>query len=109
MTKSASNFVNKLKKLDNYFILREEADFLVIGTLLNIREHIEITTTFSMYVTNEDRKLWIFFIVELDEKGKNIKEFKKTGLPTLKIPSNISEGTIEKIKNYLDEFVNTKK
>jgi hypothetical protein len=109
MTKSASDFVNKIKKLENYFILREEDDFLIIGTLLNIMEHIEIPTTFSCYTTNEERNLWLFFILELDEKGKNIKEFKKKGLPTLKLAKTICEGKLEKIKEKLDEFVNTKK
>jgi hypothetical protein len=108
MTKTPNNFVKKLKKLDNYFILREEDEFFIIATKITIKEHIEIHYTFSTHIANKDKEFQIFFILGLNEDCKELNEFRKRELPILLLPKNMANSKIEEIQKYLDDFVKMK-
>lgn len=105
MTKASNNFIKKLKKLDDYFILREEDEYFILGTNAIIKEHVEIHNTFSIHASIKDRKMWVFFIIGLDENYPELNEFRKKDLPILVLPKNIADSKISAIKEHLDNYV----
>lgn len=105
MTKTPDNLIKKLKKLDNYFILREEDEYFILSTKIIINEHIEKHGTFSSYITNKDKEFQIFFILALNENCKELNEFRKKELPLLVLPKNVISSKLDVIKSYIDEFV----
>lgn len=108
MTKTPDNFIKKLKKLNDYFILREEDEYFIISTKVIIKEHIEKHNIFSSYVTNKDKEIQIFFILGLNEDCSKLNEFRKKELPILILPKNIVSSNIDTIKKHLDNFIKMK-
>ncbi len=108
MTKLPDNFIKKLKKLDNYFILCEKDEYFIMSTKVTVKEFIEIHSTFSTYTTNKDKEFQIFFILGLNEDCNELNEFRKKKLPILILPKNIENSKIDIIKKYLDDFVKMK-
>lgn len=108
MSKTPDNFIKKIKKLDNYFILREEDKYFIISTTITIKEHIEKHYTFSTYAANRQKNLQIFFILGLDEDCVEFDKFRKREIPILVLPKNIASSKLDVIKDYLDAFVKMK-
>lgn len=103
MTKTLENFIKNLKKLDDYYILREESEYFVMGTTVTFKEYREIHTTFSTYTSNLDKELPVFFVITfVKNESKIIKEFKKRNYPIL----NYTNCNIKNLKQSLDEFIN---
>lgn len=100
MTKTLENFIKKLKKLDDYYILREESEYLLVGTEIIIKEHKEVHTTFSTYTSNVDRKVPVFFMIIIGESQAQHKIFVKNDLPVLEYHANMKD-----VKVTLDDFV----
>ncbi len=104
MTKTLDNFIKKIKKLANYLILREEEDYLLIGTSIIIKEHKEIGgNIFQPYSKNIDKSVYICFIIALTEDMSNLKEFTK--IPILCLTSEEQNYKIDKLKECLDHFI----
>ncbi len=109
MKKIPDNFVKKLKKLDNYFILKEEDEYFIIGTEITIKEHVEVHTTFSTYAIDKDKALWVFFVLRLYDKQfddwEKINEFKERGIPILNLQLYLTSSKSDKLEIMLNEFV----
>lgn len=106
MTKTLENFTKKLKKLENYFILREEDEYFIVGTKIIIKEHKEVHTTFSTYTSNLDRELPVFFMLYFGQSSNIHDKFIKNNLPIFNWNSTNSNSSNDKIKLLLDEFIN---
>jgi hypothetical protein len=100
-------FVKHLAKLDNYYVLRQEKEHIIIGTKIIIKEHKEfLGNVFQPRTQNVDKELPAFFLVTIAAKPLEIdKMFIKSKLPFLSINNRKSSSTVESVKDLLDEFV----
>jgi len=101
-------FVKHLAKLDEYYVLRQEKEHIIIGTKIIIKEHKEfLGNVFQPRTQNVDKELPVFFLVTTAAKPLEIdKIFLKNELPLLSINNKKGISTIESVKTLLDEFVN---
>lgn len=101
-------FVKHLVKLDEYYVLRQEKEHIIIGTKIIIKEHKEfLGNVFQPRTQNVDKELPVFFLVTIAAKPLEIdKIFLKNELPLLSINNKKGISTIEGVKTLLDEFVN---
>jgi hypothetical protein len=101
MTKTLENFIKKIKKLDNYYILREESEYFIVGTQIIIKEHKEILgNVFQPFSKNVDRKVPIFFMIIIGESQPQHKIFIRNNLPVLEYHTNMKD-----VKVTLDNFI----
>ncbi|MEN9919350.1 MAG: hypothetical protein RL662_1786 [Bacteroidota bacterium] len=100
-------FVKHLAKLDEYYVLRQEKEHIIIGTKIIIKEHKEfLGNVFQPRTQNVDKELPVFFLVTIAAKPLEIdKLFLKNKLPLLSINNKKGISTIEGVKTLLDEFV----
>jgi len=100
-------FVKNIAKLDNYYILRQEKEHIIIGTKIIIKEHKEsLGNVFQPRTHNIDKELCVFFLVTIAAKPLEIdKMFLKNKLPLLSINHKKGISTIEGVRSLLDEFV----
>jgi len=101
-------FVKKLEKLENYHVLRQEPEFIIIGTKVIIKEHKEVHSTFSTYTSNLDKELPVFFILVLDKNLPEVKEYRKKDIPIIILSKPISNSKVDIIKKHLDDFIKIK-
>lgn len=101
-------FVKHLAKLDEYYVLRQEKEHIIIGTKIIIKEHKEfLGNVFQPRTQNVDKELPVFFLVTIAAKPLEIdKMFLKYNLPFLSINNKKGIATVEGVKTLLDEFVN---
>ena len=100
-------FVKHLAKLDEYYVLRQKKEHIIIGTKIIIKEHKEfLGNVFQPRTQNVDKELPVFFLVTIAAKPLEIdKMFLKYKLPLLSINNKKGISTIEGVKTLLDEFV----
>lgn len=109
MFKNFEKFLKNLQKLDEYYILRQEDDFVIVGTTIIIKEHQEMLgNIFQPRTQNVDRKIPTFFFIFISEVPfDNAKEFKNKKIPILYLDKyQLAKGS-EAIKEILDNFVST--
>jgi len=101
-------FVKHLAKLDEYYVLRQEKEHIIIGTKIIIKEHKEfLGNVFQPRTQNIDKELPVFFLVTIAAKPSEIdKMFLKCNLPLLSINNKKGIATVEGLKTLLDDFVN---
>lgn len=101
-------FVKHLANLDEYYVLRQEKEHIIIGTKIIIKEHKEfLGNVFQPRTQNIDKELPVFFLVTIAAKPLEIdKMFLKYNLPLLSINNKKGIATVEGVKTLLDEFVN---
>lgn len=99
--------VKTIKKLDNYYVLRQEKEHIIVGTKIIIKEHKEfLGNVFQPRTQNIDKELPVFFLVTIAAKPLEIdKMFLKNRLPILSVNNKKGVATLENIKNLLDAFV----
>ena len=99
-------FVKKLEKLDDYYILRQDKESIIIGTKIIIKEHKEILgNVFQPFSKNVDRELPVFFLITfVKNDSKLIKEFIKRNYPIL----TYTNCNIKDLKQSLDEFISSR-
>lgn len=100
-------FVKHLAKLDEYYVLRQEKEHIIIGTKIIIKEHKEfLGNVFQPRTQNIDKELPVFFLVTIAAKPLEIdKMFIKNNLPLLSINNKKGISTVEGVKSLLDGFV----
>lgn len=100
-------FVKKLEKLDNYYVLRQEQEFIIVATKIIIKEHKEfLGNVFQPRTQNIDKELPIFFLITIEKKPLEItKEFIKRKLPILYLDNKQLSSSIENIKQLLANFI----
>jgi hypothetical protein len=104
MTKSFEQFIKKIKKLQQYYILSQEETCLIVGTKIKFREYIELHGNPFQPVTQiKNREIPAFFVITTSQTPiKKINEFKVQNFSILNI-SNMSV-TLEELESSLKNF-----
>lgn len=103
MRKIPENFVKSIKKLEGCLVLREEEDYLLMGTEITIKEHKEISgNIFQPYSKNVDRNIYICFLISFD-KEKLGGQFRK--IPTLCLDPQEKKYKVSALREDLDNFL----
>jgi|ERR1044072_576882 hypothetical protein len=109
--KILQNFIKKIKKLKNYYVLSENEDFLLLGTQVFIQRKIDISANiFQPYSTVVNIKPHIILILALNDNSSELKFYKDLDIPIYIFPKNIlslNGLTEEEIEGYIDKFVET--
>lgn len=108
MFKISEIFFKKLQKQENYWILRAEEEEIILGTNLNVKTAINLLGNIFQPQYNKvvDRTYPIFFLLTTLDKSKDLRgEFEKKKLPVKKLDKDLMNGSAEKIKEILDEFI----
>lgn len=108
MKELPDNFVKNIKKLDNYLILREETTYLIVATIITVKEYIEITNNpFSIYTDNRDKDIITCFIINFVENNNQLREFSKRNslIPILLWPHKNKKCSADTIAKTLDDFM----
>ncbi len=105
MIKISEKFFLKLKKQENYYILRHDDESIIIGTNFLIKVHKEnLGNIFQPRHDNIDTPFPLFFLITANEKNELTKDFKKRKLPIYVLSKKIMESNNEDIRQALDEF-----
>lgn len=117
MLEIPDKFIKQLKTLDNYLILRQEKDYLILGTKIFIKEYKELLgNVFQPHSEIIDREIPVFFFVLARQTGmydiSNSKEDLGKGLkvqdyPVLYLNKKDLTQNATSIKDILDSFVYT--
>lgn len=108
MSEILEKFVKNLGKLDEYYVLRQEKEQVIIGTKINFLEHRpEITQIFRSFQPDPiTKELPVFFLVTVSLKPSPLdKFFLQNNLPLLSINKHKGKLTVEGIKNLLEDFI----
>ncbi|CAB4124226.1 hypothetical protein UFOVP51_82 [uncultured Caudovirales phage] len=98
--------VKYFSKLDDYYILRQEKEHLIIGTKIVIKEYKESEHTFSTFVQKIDKTIGVCFLITIAEKATPLdKLFIQQELPLLSINNKKGTGTFKDFREKLDNFV----
>ena len=94
-------------KLDNYYILRQEKEHLIVGTNITIKKHREFKENVFMPLTKiTDEKINTCFLITIAERAAPLdKLFIEQKLPLLSIKNKKGIGTLNEFKDKLDNFV----
>lgn len=107
--KTLQEFIKKIKKLKNYYVLCEDDKFLLLGTHICIKRQIESNhNVFMPYSAIVSIKPHIIFILSLDKDEKSLEKYRDLSIPIYNFPKHILslKGlTEEEIEVYVDKFV----
>ncbi len=107
MVDFSDKIVKYFTKLDNYLILRQESDYLIVGTWITITESKGISISpMNPTVLTKDKDLPVFFLItSANFSFKKQDIFYESGLPIFKIDKKDLK-SLEDFENLLDRFVN---
>lgn len=107
MFKIFEKFLGKLKKLENYYVLREEKDYIIVWTKIIIKEHKEMLgNIFQPHSKNIDKELSVFFVIAMrDVPFDDEKEFIRKKAPILYLDKYQLAKSSDSIKDILDNFI----
>src|SRR3954470_12413647 len=111
MSKVLEKFIKSIKNLENYYILREDNNHLVVSTEISIKKyHENLNNVFQPYNANVDINLHVIFVIPLKMDFPGREEYKKRNIPILNLNTKILFSKDENfmIKECLDEFVELK-
>ena len=111
MRKILEKFVENVKILENYYILVENNEYMLISTCINIKKHHEIlNNVFQPYTSNKDMDFAVFFAIPFKSEFSELEELKKRKIPILILPKKIlySQDKRLTVKELLDDFVELK-
>jgi hypothetical protein len=99
--------VKNIEKLDNYYVLRQEKEHIIVGAKIIIKEHKEfLGNVFQPRTQNIDKEIGVFFLITVATKALDLdKMFIKNKLPLLSVNNKKGVSTAESIKNLLDDFI----
>lgn len=101
--------VKHLAKLDNYYVLRQEKEHIIIGTKIIIKEQREINGAgFQPYVAAVNKEFAVFFLVTIVDPSKPLeidKIFMTNKLPILPLYNKKCAVTLDSVRNLLSNFV----
>lgn len=111
MRKILEEFTENVKKLENYYILRENNDYLLVSTTINIKKYHEVlNNVFQPYTSNKDMTFNVFFAIPFKDKFLELEELKKRKIPILILSKKILYSQDKKftVEDLLDDFVELK-
>lgn len=97
---------NLLSKSQQFFLLNSTADYLIIGYILPICHHKEMTgNPFQPYSQNKDKEIAVFFYI--GQENKNLSLPFMRGVGKILLHPRFFEGkiTLEAVEKILEEFV----
>lgn len=101
--------VKHLAKLDNYYVLKQEKEYIILGTKIIFKRPKKFDANpFSTYTFPEDHELPIFFVVTtqpLSEPLEIDQIFGKNKFPRLPLHGKKVAVTLDSVRNLLDDFV----
>ncbi len=93
-------------KLDDYYILHQDKEHLIVGTKIIIKEYKEKQLVFSEHSQKRDKPLGVSFLITIAEKASSLdKLFINRNLPLLSINNKKDTATLKEFKDKLDNFV----
>lgn len=100
-------FVKKVEKLDNYCVLRQEKELIILGITVSLKVLIDKNQNpYGGWIPKPlPRKVATFFIATFLPLTKEIQEFKKQEIPILILDKAKMSASLENIKYILDDFV----
>ncbi len=105
MTDILQKFIKNIKNLENYYVLKEEPNYLIIGKEIIIKRHHEkLGNIFMPYYENVEKSFSIIFLLVLEEDNE-VKKYKEKNIPILAWPAHMKSVKIEIIKKYLDDYI----
>lgn len=106
MVEIIDKVVKYFTKLDDYYILRQEKEHLIVGTEIIIREHRESEHTFSTFVKKIDKPLGVHFLITIAERATPLDRlFLDRKLPLLSINNKKGTGSLKDFNEMLNNFV----
>ena len=73
MFENIEKLVKKLGKLEDYYVLRQEKDHVIVGTKIIIKEHKEFFgNVFQPRTQNISKELPVFFLITIAKKPLEI-------------------------------------
>jgi len=101
MNKQTNHFVKLIKDLNDYDILIEKPDYLLVGTTINVVLYKEMKgNVFSFYTKNTPKKLYVCFFITSQESINLPYE----NIEVLLLDENDNIDKIEKkLKGFIDE------
>lgn len=106
MVEISDKIIKFFSKLEDYYILRQEKQHLIIGTNIVIKEYKESEHTFSTFVKKIDKTIGVFFLITIAEKAAPLdKLFIQEKLPLLSINNKKGTGSLKDFSEMLDNFV----
>lgn len=108
MSEILEKFVKNLGKLDEYYVLRQEKEQVIIGTKIKFLEHrpdmVQLFRSFSPAPITKEFP--VFFLVTTSLKTSPLdKSFLQNNLPLLSINKHKGKLSVEGIKNLLEDFI----
>lgn len=99
------DIIKHLKKLDEYCVLSQQKnsdnqEYIVIGTVKTIIQHIKFEGMFQPHERNEEKTLPIFFYA----LEKPSKKSQSISFPVLYINDIKGKMTVDRLKALLDKF-----
>lgn len=109
MSEKLEKFVKNLQKLDKYWVLGQQGEYLIIGTKINILEHRHTRTTFISHTVNKEKELPVFFLVTISKNSTEFeKKFSNKNVPILYDSSFKEYTNTAKISELFDNFIKLK-
>jgi hypothetical protein len=109
--KILQEFIKKIKKLKNYYVLCEDDQSLLLGTHVCIKRQIESdANVFMPYNAIVTIKPHVILVLSLSEDKKGLDKYKDLSIPIYTFPKHILslKGlTEDEIEVYIDKFVET--
>jgi hypothetical protein len=114
MIKSFENFVKLVKKLDDYYILSQDEEHIIVGTKVTVRDDTPIVNTMSSMLYRPmdnayheyNKILPVFFLVTIAKRQTDLdKIFIKNDLSILSINNQKNIDTLEHIRELFDNFI----
>lgn len=106
MVEFFDKIVKYFLKLDDYYILRQEKEHIIVGTKIIIKEQRETEQTFSYRIEKVDKPVDVFFLITIAEKVAALdKLFIERKLPLLSLNNKKGTSSLKDFKEKLDQFV----
>ncbi len=108
MLKIPEKFIKELERLNTYLILRQEAEEIILGTKIIIKESKDfLGNTFQpRHNIPIEKDFGVFFLISTSLKVSGFsKKFLNGNIPILYLDKNDLSLKLEELKNKLDNFV----
>ena len=107
MFKIFEKFLKNLKKLDSYYVLRQEENLIILGTKVIVKEHQELMgNIFQPQTRNVNKELPVFFLVSVEgDKSSLNQDFRVFKLPILILNKNQLILENDNLKDLLEKFL----
>ncbi len=99
--------VKYFPKLDDYYILRQEKEHIIVGTKILVKQHTEFKESVFQPLTKiTDKEVAVFFLITIAEKAAPLdKLFIQRKLPLLSLNNKKGANSLKDFSDTLHNFV----